>query len=256
MGKRGYPPEFRRRVLVVRRRGRRQGRRGRPRSLDRRPDDLQLAVPGPHRPRPGDRDVLGREGRAGRGPQADPGTRGGGGGAPPGHELLKENADPKAVRRYPCWSSLDARSSLVHDSKSTRESWHNLHHAYPSSARHGVQRGQIDPSAGLIRLFEKAGWATNVRWPTDGAPGLADRRTHARPGQPLGIPHPTPARGGEPATDLPIPRVGVLFRRSGRRQPLAAGTAVAARVAHRGPVIGPAATGVRWDHVSVRDREV
>jgi stearoyl-CoA desaturase (Delta-9 desaturase) len=46
------------------------------------------------------------------------------------------------------------------------ESWHNLHHAYPSSARHGVQRGQIDPSAGLIRLFEKAGWATNVRWPT------------------------------------------------------------------------------------------
>jgi transposase-like protein len=26
MGKRGYPPEFRRRVLVVRRRGRRQGR--------------------------------------------------------------------------------------------------------------------------------------------------------------------------------------------------------------------------------------
>lgn len=46
------------------------------------------------------------------------------------------------------------------------ESWHNLHHAYPSSARHGVRPGQIDPSAGLIRLFERAGWATNVQWPT------------------------------------------------------------------------------------------
>jgi stearoyl-CoA desaturase (delta-9 desaturase) len=46
------------------------------------------------------------------------------------------------------------------------ESWHNLHHAYPASARHGVGRGQIDSSAGIIRLFEKAGWATNVRWPT------------------------------------------------------------------------------------------
>jgi len=45
------------------------------------------------------------------------------------------------------------------------ESWHNLHHADPTSARHGVDKGQIDSSARLIWLFEKAGWATNVRWP-------------------------------------------------------------------------------------------
>lgn len=45
------------------------------------------------------------------------------------------------------------------------ESWHNLHHAYPTAARHGALRGQIDSSARLIRWFEKAGWATNVRWP-------------------------------------------------------------------------------------------
>jgi stearoyl-CoA desaturase (Delta-9 desaturase) len=45
------------------------------------------------------------------------------------------------------------------------ESWHNLHHAYPSSARHGALPGQVDSSAGLIRLFERARWATNVRWP-------------------------------------------------------------------------------------------
>src|SRR5690606_13777853 len=38
------------------------------------------------------------------------------------------------------------------------ESWHNLHHADPTSARHGVLRGQVDSSARLIRLFEKCSW--------------------------------------------------------------------------------------------------
>jgi len=46
------------------------------------------------------------------------------------------------------------------------ESWHNLHHADPTAARHGVLRGQLDTSARLIRWFEKAGWVYNVRWPT------------------------------------------------------------------------------------------
>ncbi|MEU9115151.1 acyl-CoA desaturase [Streptomyces sp. NPDC048483] len=45
------------------------------------------------------------------------------------------------------------------------ESWHNLHHADPTCARHGVDRGQIDVSAAVIRLFERAGWVRNVRWP-------------------------------------------------------------------------------------------
>ncbi|MBN9794791.1 MULTISPECIES: acyl-CoA desaturase [Pseudonocardia] len=46
------------------------------------------------------------------------------------------------------------------------ESWHNLHHADPTCARHGVKKGQIDISAVVIRGFEKLGWATAVRWPT------------------------------------------------------------------------------------------
>ena len=46
------------------------------------------------------------------------------------------------------------------------ESWHNLHHADPTSARHGVDRGQIDPSAAVIRLMERAGWAYDVHWPS------------------------------------------------------------------------------------------
>jgi len=47
------------------------------------------------------------------------------------------------------------------------ESWHNLHHADPTSARHGVQRAQIDISARTIWIFEKLGWAYSVRWPTE-----------------------------------------------------------------------------------------
>jgi len=45
------------------------------------------------------------------------------------------------------------------------ESWHNLHHAEPSAARHGVLRGQIDTSARLIWVFEKLRWVSHVRWP-------------------------------------------------------------------------------------------
>jgi stearoyl-CoA desaturase (delta-9 desaturase) len=45
------------------------------------------------------------------------------------------------------------------------ESWHNLHHADPTCARHGVDKGQLDMNARLIWIFEKLGWATNVRWP-------------------------------------------------------------------------------------------
>ncbi|MFG6200491.1 acyl-CoA desaturase [Nonomuraea sp. JJY05] len=45
------------------------------------------------------------------------------------------------------------------------ESWHNGHHSEPSCARHGLDRGQIDASAEVIRLFERLGWAGNVHWP-------------------------------------------------------------------------------------------
>ncbi len=45
------------------------------------------------------------------------------------------------------------------------ESWHNLHHADPTCARHGVLRGQVDTSARAIWLMEKLGWVDDVRWP-------------------------------------------------------------------------------------------
>ncbi|WP_406567572.1 acyl-CoA desaturase [Actinoallomurus spadix] len=45
------------------------------------------------------------------------------------------------------------------------ESWHNLHHADPTCARHGVRPGQIDISARVIWMFERFGWVYDVRWP-------------------------------------------------------------------------------------------
>jgi len=45
------------------------------------------------------------------------------------------------------------------------ESWHNLHHADPTCARHGVLKGQIDLSAELIRGLERMNLAYDVRWP-------------------------------------------------------------------------------------------
>ena len=43
------------------------------------------------------------------------------------------------------------------------ESWHNAHHAYPSAARLGVGRHQLDSGATLIRGFERLGWARDIR---------------------------------------------------------------------------------------------
>jgi stearoyl-CoA desaturase (delta-9 desaturase) len=53
------------------------------------------------------------------------------------------------------------------------DAWHNAHHAFPRSARHGVDAGQVDISAEVIRLFERLGWATEVHWPRR---AVVDRR--------------------------------------------------------------------------------
>jgi stearoyl-CoA desaturase (delta-9 desaturase) len=46
------------------------------------------------------------------------------------------------------------------------ESWHNLHHAEPTAARHGVLKGQLDSTARIIWTLEKLHLASEVRWPT------------------------------------------------------------------------------------------
>ena len=42
------------------------------------------------------------------------------------------------------------------------EAWHNGHHAFPTSARHGLRPWQPDPAAAVITILEKAGLAWDV----------------------------------------------------------------------------------------------
>jgi stearoyl-CoA desaturase (delta-9 desaturase) len=64
------------------------------------------------------------------------------------------------------------------------ESWHNSHHADPTGARHGVLPGQLDPSARVIRWFERLGWVWDVRWPDRNRLGarMASSRNPSRAG--------------------------------------------------------------------------
>ncbi|MDQ6749371.1 MAG: acyl-CoA desaturase [Actinomycetota bacterium] len=42
------------------------------------------------------------------------------------------------------------------------EAWHNNHHAFPTSAAHGLRRWELDPSALVIGLLERLGLVWNV----------------------------------------------------------------------------------------------
>jgi stearoyl-CoA desaturase (delta-9 desaturase) len=81
------------------------------------------------------------------------------------HTFGKEEFEVRDKARNVAWLAI----------ASFGESWHNLHHADPTCARHGVLKGQIDISARLIWCFEKLGWVYDVRWPSQTR--LSARRT-------------------------------------------------------------------------------
>ena len=45
------------------------------------------------------------------------------------------------------------------------ECWHNNHHAFPESARIGLDRGQVDPGWWIISGLEKVGLAYDIGYP-------------------------------------------------------------------------------------------
>jgi stearoyl-CoA desaturase (delta-9 desaturase) len=47
------------------------------------------------------------------------------------------------------------------------EGWHNNHHAFPASARHGLRRSQVDMSWWVIRGLERIGLVWNVHVPDE-----------------------------------------------------------------------------------------
>ena len=57
------------------------------------------------------------------------------------------------------------------------EAWHNTHHAFPTSYRHGIDGRQIDLSAAFIELLEKLGIAHDV---VRVSPERQERKARAR----------------------------------------------------------------------------
>jgi stearoyl-CoA desaturase (delta-9 desaturase) len=71
-------------------------------------------------------------------------------------------------------SSDHSTNNLICGLLAWGEGWHNNHHAFPSSARHGLKWWQIDLSWLVIRLMALCGLAWNLKVPSPHA--LASKR--------------------------------------------------------------------------------
>jgi stearoyl-CoA desaturase (Delta-9 desaturase) len=77
--------------------------------------------------------------------------------------------------RRPYQSDDQSRNNVVFGVLAMGEGWHNTHHAFPTSARHGLRWWQIDMSYWVIRALALVGLAWNVRLPTREAQEQARR---------------------------------------------------------------------------------
>ena len=72
----------------------------------------------------------------------------------------------------------ESRNNWIVAFVSLGEGWHHNHHAFPTSARHGLRRRQLDPSYAIIRAMAAVGLASDVK-----VPGAAELE-RKRPGAP------------------------------------------------------------------------
>lgn len=70
--------------------------------------------------------------------------------------------------KRPFESDDQSRNNAVMALLALGEGWHNNHHAFPTSARHGLGRWQFDASYRLIQVLCALGLAWNVKTPTAG----------------------------------------------------------------------------------------
>jgi stearoyl-CoA desaturase (delta-9 desaturase) len=76
-------------------------------------------------------------------------------------------------------SSDESRNNAVFGVLAFGEGWHNNHHAFPTSARHGLKWYQFDLTYLTVRLLSAVGLAKNVRLPSPAALKLKEAK--ARP---------------------------------------------------------------------------
>jgi stearoyl-CoA desaturase (delta-9 desaturase) len=70
-------------------------------------------------------------------------------------------------------SDDQSRNNIVFGVLALGEGWHNTHHAFPTSARHGLSWWQIDVSYWVIRTLALFGLVWDVKLPTKEARELA-----------------------------------------------------------------------------------
>ena len=78
----------------------------------------------------------------------------------------------------PYRSDDESRNNIVFGVLAMGEGWHNTHHAFPTSARHGLRWWQIDVSYWVIRTLALLGLAWNVKVP--GKQAQAAHRTGSK----------------------------------------------------------------------------
>ena len=66
----------------------------------------------------------------------------------------------------PYKSNDESRNNALFGILAMGEGWHNTHHAFPTSARHGLRWWQIDMSYWVIRTMALLGLAWNLKLPT------------------------------------------------------------------------------------------
>ena len=100
----------------------------------------------------------------------------------------------------PFRSADESRNNAIVGVLALGEGWHNNHHAFPSSARHGLEWWQFDSSWVVIRSLEKLGLVRDVRTPS--AQRIAAKRRNA-PSAPIS----SAARETSVIEDKPTPTV-------------------------------------------------
>ncbi|MGE0480837.1 MAG: acyl-CoA desaturase [Phycisphaerae bacterium] len=108
----------------------------------------------------------------------------------------------------------ESRNNVIFGVLAFGEGWHNNHHAFPASARHGLRWWQFDLTYVIIRLLERVGLIWRVRVPS--ADALAAKRLGGESLAPTVHPVPTSAQETLAAPLVP-PLAATVTAAVGRR---------------------------------------
>jgi stearoyl-CoA desaturase (Delta-9 desaturase) len=97
------------------------------------------------------------------------------------HATWSVNSICHMYGRRPYETDDESRDNWIVALVSLGEGWHHSHHAFPTSARHGLRRFQFDPSYAVIRVLERLGLVWNVKRPK--ASQIEAKRSNAGTGR-------------------------------------------------------------------------